>query len=62
VGGSAQPVAIPLKALGRWLLLAPVFVLLIYLVGLDQGAVSRAGLLLHELMHDGRHFLAVPCH
>jgi hypothetical protein len=62
MGGSAQPVAIPPVALGRWLLLAPLFLLLIYLVGLDQGEVSRVGQLLHELLHDGRHFLAVPCH
>ena len=62
MGGSAQPVAIPGTALGRWLLLAPLFLLLIYLVALDQGEISRAGQLLHELMHDGRHSLAVPCH
>jgi hypothetical protein len=36
--------------------------LLAYLVGFDQGAVSRSGMYLHELMHDGRHLLGVPCH
>lgn len=36
--------------------------LVLYLVGFDQGAVSRSGMLLHELMHDGRHLLGVPCH
>lgn len=36
--------------------------LTLYLVGLDQGAVSQSGALLHELMHDGRHLLGVPCH
>lgn len=36
--------------------------LVLYLVGFDQGAVSRSGLFLHELMHDGRHLLGVPCH
>ena len=36
--------------------------LLVYLVGLDQGAISRSGMYLHELMHDGRHLLGVPCH
>ncbi|WP_067568989.1 CbtB domain-containing protein [Nocardia acidivorans] len=36
--------------------------LTVYLVGFDQGAVSRSGMYLHELMHDGRHLLGVPCH
>ncbi|MFB7877531.1 MULTISPECIES: CbtB domain-containing protein [unclassified Nocardia] len=36
--------------------------LTLYLVGFDQGAVSRSGMYLHELMHDGRHLLGVPCH
>lgn len=36
--------------------------LLAYLVAFDQGAVSQSGTLLHELMHDGRHLLGVPCH
>jgi hypothetical protein len=36
--------------------------LLAYLVAFDQGAVSRSGMYLHELMHDGRHLLGVPCH
>ncbi|WP_067647943.1 CbtB domain-containing protein [Nocardia harenae] len=36
--------------------------LTLYLVGFDQGAVSRSGMYLHELMHDGRHLLGLPCH
>lgn len=36
--------------------------LLAYLVAFDQGAVSQSGTYLHELMHDGRHLLGVPCH
>ena len=36
--------------------------LLAYLVAFDQGAVSQSGMYLHELMHDGRHLLGVPCH
>lgn len=36
--------------------------LMLYLVGFDQGAISRSGMFLHELMHDGRHLLGVPCH
>ncbi|MEU4836482.1 CbtB domain-containing protein [Streptosporangium sp. NPDC023615] len=56
----AQP--IPLRSLTRWLLAVPVLLLLAYLVTFDQGAVSQAGDYLHELMHDGRHLLGVPCH
>jgi hypothetical protein len=47
--------AVALLAVGLLLLLA-------YLVAFDQGAVSRSGMYLHELMHDGRHLLGVPCH
>jgi hypothetical protein len=36
--------------------------LTLYLVGFDQGAISRTGMYMHELMHDGRHLLGVPCH
>ncbi|MFI6167534.1 CbtB-domain containing protein [Nocardia sp. NPDC051052] len=36
--------------------------LTLYLVGFDQGVISRSGMYLHELMHDGRHLLGLPCH
>jgi hypothetical protein len=36
--------------------------LMLYLVGFDQGVISRSGTYLHELMHDGRHLLGLPCH
>ncbi len=36
--------------------------LTLYLVGFDQGAVSHTGTFMHELMHDGRHLLGLPCH
>ena len=47
-----------------WIALAAVagLLLLSYLVAFDQGAVSQSGMYLHELMHDGRHLLGVPCH
>ncbi|MBF9133881.1 CbtB-domain containing protein [Plantactinospora sp. S1510] len=47
-----------------WVALAVVAALslLTYLVAFDQGAVSQSGMYLHELMHDGRHLLGVPCH
>ncbi|GAA0576286.1 CbtB-domain containing protein [Kribbella sandramycini] len=61
----AQSVAVPAIS-PRLLVLSAVSValllLLAYLVGFDQGAVSQSGMFLHELMHDGRHLLGVPCH
>jgi hypothetical protein len=39
---------------------------LLYAVTLDGGFVSArvadSGIYLHELFHDGRHLLGVPCH
>jgi hypothetical protein len=35
----------------------------VYAVTLENGATLRAGArVAHELFHDGRHFLGVPCH
>ena len=36
--------------------------LALYMVGFDQGAISRTGMYMHELMHDGRHLMGLPCH
>ncbi|WP_062906201.1 CbtB domain-containing protein, partial [Mycobacterium avium] len=38
--------------------------LALYLVGVDQGAVSLFGSdsHVHEFMHDARHLLGFPCH
>lgn len=53
----------PLPRLALWAMLAvPALLLLGYLVLMDNGAVSQTGAYLHELMHDGRHLLGVPCH
>ncbi|MFC0624843.1 CbtB domain-containing protein [Kribbella deserti] len=54
--------AISPRLLATALLTAGVLLLLAYLVTFDQGGVSRSGMFLHELMHDGRHLLGVPCH
>lgn len=45
-----------------WLVLA--FALAtIYALTMENGATLRAGAtVLHELFHDGRHMLGVPCH
>ncbi|HEY3559403.1 MAG TPA: CbtB-domain containing protein [Kribbella sp.] len=58
---AAVPALSP-KVLTAALLSVGLMLLLAYLVGFDQGAVSRSGMYLHELMHDGRHLLGVPCH
>ncbi len=59
---TAAPTPIPLRDLRPAVLAAAFALLLIYLVSFDQGALSQSGSILHELMHDGRHLLAVPCH
>ena len=35
-----------------------------YFVGIDEGAVSVFGksVMVHEFVHDARHFLGFPCH
>lgn len=53
---------IPLRELRLAFLLAGLALLVLWLVSFDQGQLSQAGALLHELMHDGRHVLGVPCH
>jgi Probable cobalt transporter subunit (CbtB) len=59
------PVVLPRSAAAWWLAAAAVFSLLVYyFVGVDQGALSVFGndMHIHELVHDGRHVLAFPCH
>ncbi|HVF80259.1 MAG TPA: CbtB-domain containing protein [Solirubrobacteraceae bacterium] len=52
----------PLRELLPALLLGVLFVLTVYLVQYDQGVLTQTGSFLHELTHDGRHLLGVPCH
>lgn len=62
---SAQPLTHPAvspRVLWTALAVFGALLLLTYLVAFDQGAVSQSGTYLHELMHDGRHLLGVPCH
>ena len=37
---------------------------LYYLIGIDEGATSVFGnsMVIHEFVHDARHFLGFPCH
>ncbi len=58
-----HPPAIEVQEVWPWALLALVLTLLLYLVGVEQGASSvLPGQVLHEWVHDGRHLLAFPCH
>jgi Probable cobalt transporter subunit (CbtB) len=62
---TAAPVSTPAvspRLLVTALTVVALLLLVTYLVAFDQGAVSRSGMFLHELMHDGRHLLGVPCH
>lgn len=48
-----------------WLTLTAFFALLVlYFVGMDQGAMSVFGnnTVVHEFVHDARHLLGFPCH
>ena len=57
-----SPPPSPRGCSGPPLAVVAAMLLLAYLVAFDQGAVSQSGMFLHELMHDGRHLLGVPCH
>lgn len=58
----ARTVAAPAISIPIALLTVGLLLVLAYLVTFDQGGLSRSGMFLHELMHDGRHLLGVPCH
>jgi hypothetical protein len=58
------PDAAPIPRSGFVLLAAAV--VLLWLVTFEAGPVSQAlgqaGTFLHEMFHDGRHLVGVPCH
>ncbi len=48
--------------LWSWLVVALALVA-VYALTLENGATLQSGAnVVHELFHDGRHFLGVPCH
>ena len=60
---AVHPPAVSLGAAWPWLVFGIAFLSLIYLVGLDEGALSIVpGHYVHEWLHDGRHLMAFPCH
>jgi len=57
------PPPISARELAPWALFGVALMLLIYFVGVDEGAASVVpGSTLHEWVHDGRHLLGFPCH
>jgi hypothetical protein len=61
----AAPVALPISRAMLWLVgTALVALAVYYFIGVDQGAVSVFGksMMIHEFVHDSRHFLGFPCH
>lgn len=61
--GVVCPPSISLRELWLWALFAGVLLLLVYFVGMDEGALSVVpGTYIHEFVHDGRHLLGFPCH
>jgi hypothetical protein len=57
------PPAISLPEIWPWALFGVALLLLVYFVGVDEGAASMVpGSTLHEWVHDGRHLLGFPCH
>jgi len=59
-----ETVDLALRRVPLWAwLVAVVALFAVYAVTLENGAVLQAGAAtVHELFHDGRHFLGVPCH
>jgi hypothetical protein len=59
------PVALPISRAMLWLIGTALAALAVYyFIGVDQGAVSVFGnnMVIHEFVHDSRHFLGFPCH
>ena len=64
-GTVAKPVALPISKSLLWLLGAALLAVAVYyFIGVDQGATSIFGksMVIHEFVHDARHFLGFPCH
>lgn len=65
IAAQAPVVSIPVRDILPWAAFAGVIALvLLYFVGVDQGATSVFGnnMLIHEFVHDARHLAGLPCH
>jgi hypothetical protein len=62
---AATPLVLAGHAAMAWLMGTTVLAMLMYyFIGIDQGMTSVFGnnVLVHEFVHDARHFLGFPCH
>lgn len=60
---ASPPIAIPAREILPWLVFGALMLLLLYFVGVEEGALSIVpGMSVHEFTHDGRHLLGFPCH
>jgi hypothetical protein len=59
----AVPVVAPRELAPYAIFGAVLLVVLVYFVGIEQGALSLiGGSSVHEFVHDARHLLGFPCH
>ena len=62
----AAPVLVPIPIRQLWpyvVFVGALLFLLLYFVVAEQGAVALiGGTMVHELVHDARHLVGVPCH
>jgi hypothetical protein len=59
----AIPVVSPAELAPYAIFAGIVLLVLVYFVGVEQGALSVVGgMKVHEFVHDARHLLAFPCH
>jgi len=58
------PAPVPVRELLPWAIFGTLlFLLALYFVSAEQGATSLiGGHFVHELVHDARHLIGVPCH
>jgi len=54
-----ERVAVPVWA---WLVVALAILTLFAITMSNSAVLARGGTVLHELFHDARHFVGVPCH
>ena len=61
-----MPAVLPISQAAVWLSIAAFLGLAAYyFIGIDEGAMSVFGpstMVVHEFVHDARHFLGFPCH
>jgi hypothetical protein len=59
----AIPVVSPRELAPYGVLAAVVLLVIVYFLGVEQGALSLiGGSGVHEFLHDARHLLGFPCH